>query len=94
MPPSLPVHFSTVVQHQFDIENCQTRLLPLLANWHALNLLAERTPILRLQLSIFDSFLAPVLMQPTDMMLGRLEDVQLVSDTLLDEHSTCVLLHN
>ena len=36
---------------------------------HLLKLFAQRFPVLRLQLGVLDSFLAPILMKPTDVML-------------------------
>ena len=64
----------------------------LVAQRHALHLLAQRPPIIGLKLGVLDAFLTPILMQPTDMVLARLEEKKLVPDTLFDEDSSRVLL--
>lgn len=68
-----------------------TSLLP---RRHPLDLITESTPIVRLQFRVLDSFLAPVLVQPTDMVLALLEVDEFISDALLDEHAPRMLLHN
>lgn len=61
---------------------------------HSVDFLAERTPVIRLQLRVLDALLAPVLMEPADVVLAGLEEDELVPDTLLDEYSTRMLLHD
>lgn len=61
---------------------------------HAFDLITQTTPVLRLQLGIFHPLLAPVLVQPTDVILALLEVKKLVANTLLDKYSTGMLLHD
>lgn len=61
---------------------------------HALDLVAEISPVVCLQLGIFDPLLAPILMQAADMILALLEVGELVADALLDENAPGMLLHN
>lgn len=65
---------------------------PLLSSRHRLNLLAQRTPVVGLQFRVFNPLLAPVLMQPADMILAHMEVQQLIADTFLDEHTPGMLL--
>lgn len=67
---------------------------PLLPRRHPLDLVTQAAPIVRLQFGVLDSFLAPVLVQPADMVLALLEVDEFVADALLDEHAPGVLLHN
>lgn len=69
----------------------QTASLP---RGHAVDFLAQRPPVVRLQLRILDSLLAPVLMQMADMVLAGLEIDELVPDAFLDEHPERMLLHD
>ena len=59
---------------------------------HILNLLAQRSPIISLKLSILYTLLTPVLMQPADLVLGLLEEDQLIPDALFDEDSSGMLI--
>lgn len=64
----------------------------LIRSRHTLHLLAQRPPIIRLQLRVLDALLAPFLMQPADVVLRLLEEEQLVADALFDEDAAGVLL--
>lgn len=66
----------------------------LLAQRHSLDLFAKRPPVVRLELRILDTLLAPVLMQLAGVILRVLEVEQLVADALLDEDAAGVLLHD
>lgn len=61
---------------------------------HPLDLIAQRSPVVCLQLRVLDSLLAPVLMQPANVILALTEVFQFFLQTLPDEHSPSVLLHN
>ena len=67
---------------------------PLLSRRHSLDLIAESPPIVRLQLGVLDSFLAPILVQAADMVLALLEMSQFITDAFLNEHAPSVLLHD
>lgn len=67
---------------------------PLLPRRHPLDLVTQSTPIVCLQFRVLNSFLAPVLVQPADMVLALLEVDEFIADALLDEHAPRVLLHN
>jgi hypothetical protein len=67
---------------------------PLLSRRHSLDLIAEAPPIVGLQLGVFDSLLAPVLMQTADVILALLEVGKFITSTLLNEHPARVLLHD
>lgn len=64
----------------------------LFARRHSLNFFAESSPILCLQLGIFDALLAPILMEPAYMILALLEEYDLVADALRDENTPSMLL--
>lgn len=66
----------------------------LLADRHAFDLFGQGPPVLRLEFGVLDPFLAPILMQPTDVVLRGLEEVELVPDALLDEDAPRVLGHD
>jgi hypothetical protein len=59
---------------------------------HTLHLLGKRAPIIRLQFRILDSFLRPLLMQSTNMVLTFLEEEELVAYAFYDENAAGVLL--
>ncbi len=61
---------------------------------HVLDFLAQRPPIIRLQLRIFDSLLAPVLVQPAHEILRLLEKYELVPNTFFDENAPSVLVYD
>jgi len=61
---------------------------------HPLDLFAQRSPVFSLEFGIFHPLLAPVLVESTDMVLALLEVEKLVTNALLDENSSCVLLNN
>lgn len=66
----------------------------LICGRHALDLLTERSPIVGLQLRILDALLAPLLVQPRDVVLALLEEKKLITDALLDENAAGMLLHD
>lgn len=66
----------------------------LICGRHALDLLTERSPIVRLQLRVLDALLAPLLVQPGDVVLALLEEQELVTNTLFDEDAAGMLLHD
>ena len=59
-----------------------------------LDLLTQPPPIIRLQLGILDTLLAPILMCTTDMVLTLLEVDKFVSDAFFDEDAAGVLVDN
>jgi hypothetical protein len=61
---------------------------------HPLDLLTQCPPIISLEFCIFHPLLAPVLMKLADMVLGMLEVVELVSNTLFDKDSSSMLVDN
>jgi hypothetical protein len=67
------------------------RLFP---SWHAFYFLAESSPVICLQFRVLDPLQAPVLVQTANVVLAVLEDDELVTDALLDENTSCVLLYN
>jgi hypothetical protein len=64
------------------------------ARRHPLNFIAQATPVFRLQFGIFDTLLAPILMQAADVILALLEVDQFVTDAFRDEDTPSMLLHN
>jgi hypothetical protein len=70
---------------------CSDILIP---RRHTLDLFTQPPPIIRHQLGILDSLLAPILMQPTNMIHALIEEPQFISDTLFDKHAAGVLLNN
>lgn len=66
----------------------------LLSTRHTLHLLTQCAPIIRLQFSILDAFLSPLLMQSANMVLTLLKEDEFVADTFADEDATGVLLDN
>lgn len=66
----------------------------LLSRRHPLYLIAQLSPVIRLQFRILDSLLTPVLMQAADVVLALLEVDEFVPDAFLDEHAPRVLLHD
>ena len=66
----------------------------LIAQRHPLDLLTQRSPVVRLELCILDPFLAPILMQSADMILRLLEEEQLVPDALLDKDAAGMLVND
>lgn len=58
---------------------------------HPLHLISKRPPIIRLQLSILNPLLCPVLMQPRHQILRMLEIIDFIPDAFLDEDATSVL---
>ena len=66
----------------------------LLGCGHALHLLTQGTPIICLELSVFDAFLGPFLIETRNMVLRLLEEEELVADAFADEDATGVLLDN
>ena len=74
---------AVVYKRTFDITSFPQR--------HSLQLLAECSPIVGLQLSVLDPFLTPVHMQLADVILRLLEVNNLVANALLDENTSCVL---
>lgn len=64
------------------------------ARRHSLNFIAQATPVVRLQLGVFDTLLAPVLVQPADMVLALLEMDEFIANAFLDEDAPRMLLHN
>lgn len=75
-------------------ENWSSRCASLVAQGHSLNLLAQSSPVVRLQLGVFDALLTPILMELADVVHGLLKEHCLISDALLDEDTTCVLVDN
>jgi hypothetical protein len=77
---------------------CTTQLGPnvaqLNARRHSLNFITQATPVVRLQLGVFDTLLAPVLVQPADMVLALLEMDKFIANAFLDEDAPRMLLHN
>jgi hypothetical protein len=67
---------------------------PLLSNRHTLHLLGQGAPIIRLQLSILDTFLRPFLMQSTNVILALLEEEKFIADAFADEDAAGMLLDN
>lgn len=65
-----------------------------LARRHPLNFVTQATPIVRLQFGVLDTLLAPVLMQPADVILASLEVNEFVADAFCDEDAPSMLLHN
>ena len=59
--------------HLYQTHLYQIANVALLARWHVLYLLTQRSPIIRLQFRIFDAFLAPILMQFADVVLRLLK---------------------
>lgn len=75
--------------------HCRSRYnlsILLFSSRHCLDFFAQRTPVFGLQLGILHPLLAPVLMQPADVILAHLEIQQLVTDTFLDKHAPRMLL--
>ena len=66
----------------------------LICGRHTLDLLTERSPIIRLQLRVLDALLAPLLVQPGDVILALLEEKELITDAFPDEDAAGVLLDN
>ena len=64
----------------------------LVAQRHMLNLLVEPSPIIGLELRIFDAFLAPILMQSTHLILRLLEIDQLIANAFHNEHASSMLI--
>jgi hypothetical protein len=64
------------------------------ARRHPLNLVAQATPVVRLQLGVLDPLLAPVLMQTADVILALLEMDEFVADALRNEDTPGMLLDN
>jgi len=59
-----------------------------------LDFIAQRSPIIRLEFSVFDPLLAPVLMQLTDSVLRLLEVNQFISYALFDKDTPRVLIND
>lgn len=66
----------------------------LLCTRHALHLFTQRPPIIRLKLRVLDTFLRPLLVQTTNVVLRFLEEEELVADAFADEDAARVLLDN
>ena len=66
----------------------------LLPKRHRLHLIRQTPPIVRMQLGVLDQLLAPVLVQATDVVLGALEESELMQETFLDEDAASVLGDN
>jgi hypothetical protein len=69
-------------------------LWTLLSRRHTLHLFTKRAPVIRLEFSILDSFLRPLLMETTNVILGFLEEEEFVTDAFADEDAAGVLLDN
>jgi hypothetical protein len=94
--PSLPTHTS----HAHSRHNTSLFVLylalfslhcSLFTPRHTLDFICEGTPIVCLQLGVFDAFLRPVLVQLADVVLGLLEEEELVADALFNEDTASVL---
>ena len=72
----------------------QTTIYILFSHRHVLNLFAKCSPVVGLQFRVFDALLAPILMQFTDVVLGLLEKDEFVTNALLYEHPTRMLVNN
>lgn len=75
-------------------KSARNQCLLLLPRRHSFHFVTQLPPVVRLQFGILYTLLAPVLVQPTDMVLALLEVDELIPDALLDEHTPCMLLHN
>lgn len=51
---------------------------------HGFKFFAQSTPVIRLKLRVLDSFLAPVLVQASDLVLARLEIQELITHALFN----------
>jgi hypothetical protein len=63
-----------------------------LAEGHALHLVSQLPPIVRLQFRVLDALSGPVLVQTRDLELRGLEVDYLVTDALLDEDAARMLI--
>ena len=64
----------------------------LFSQWHTLNFLTQRPPIINLKLCIFDTLLTPILVQSANIVLRLLKVEQFVSYALLDENPASMLV--
>lgn len=97
--PTIPGYSSSLItmnkrarKHHFLFSHFHKDRCCLLRLRHALHLFTQRPPIIRLQLRILDTFLRPLLVQSTNMVLRLLEEEQFVADAFLDEDAAGVLL--
>ena len=58
---------------------------------HSLHFFAQPSPVVCLQLGVFDSLLAPILVEAANMVLTLLKVRQFISDALPDENAACML---
>ena len=77
----------------YDLSN-EAQCCPLNACRHPLDFVAQATPVIRLQFRVLDTLLAPVLMQPADVILALLEVDKFIANTFCDEDAPGMLLHN
>jgi hypothetical protein len=94
--PSLPTHTSHA--HSRHITSLFvlhlilfSRHCSLFSPRHTLDFVCKGTPIVCLQLGVLDTFLRPVLVQLADVVLGLLEEEELVADALFNEDTASVL---
>lgn len=80
-------------KHACDEHVCSPRLV-LVAQRHSLCFLLHLLPIVGMQFRVLNPFLRPILTQTANMILGRLEVHQLVSNTLSNENTSSMLRNN
>jgi hypothetical protein len=94
--PSLPPHTSYAPSRHITFLlvfylTLFSRHCSLFTPRHTLNFVCKGTPIVCLQLGVLDAFLRPVLVQLADVVLGLLEEEELVADALFNEDTASVL---
>jgi hypothetical protein len=87
------VRFSPINQPiDTPIDQSTNRSIESITQRHPLNTIHQRPPAIRLQLSVLDALLRPVLMRPRDPPDHALEEDDLVAHALLDEDAARVLV--
>lgn len=66
----------------------------LITKRHTIKLIEQPPPVIREHLRVLDALLGPILVPAADMVLGLLEEDELVADALLDEDRAVVLVHD
>ena len=93
-PPLLSHYQSKGMMHTFTTTTLYVNIPASTPYRHALQLVIELSPVIRLKLRVLHPLLCPVLVPSADLVLGILEIPQFVTEALLDEYTAGMLPNN